>query len=67
MAEKIVTIEIDERGVSSLDLEGFQGKGCAEVAKAFQGNDTVTRSVKKREYHVEPPRVVVRHVGSRES
>lgn len=66
MAEKIVTIEIDERGESSIDLEGFQGKGCADVAKTFQGSDTVTRSVKKREYHVEPSRLVVRHVGSRE-
>ena len=56
MAEKTVTIEIDERGESSIDLEGFQGKGCSDVAAAFQGKDTVTRSVKKREYHVETPR-----------
>jgi len=53
MAEKIVTIEIDERGESSVDLEGFQGKGCADVAQAFQGKDTVTRSVRKREFHIE--------------
>ena len=53
MAEKIITIEIDERGESSIDLEGFQGKGCAGVAAAFQGKDAVTRSVKKREYNVE--------------
>lgn len=51
MAENIVTIEIDESGNSSIDLEGFQGKGCADVAKAFQGRDTVVRSEKKREYH----------------
>ena len=51
MAEKIVTIEIDESGNSSIDLEGFQGKGCADVAKAFQGGDKVVRSEKKREYH----------------
>ena len=53
MAEKIITIEIDERGESSIDLEGFQGKGCTDVATAFQGKDAVTRSVKKREFHVE--------------
>ena len=53
MAEKIITIEIDERGESSIDLEGFQGKGCADVAATFQGKDAVTRSVKKREYHIE--------------
>ena len=52
MAEKIVTIEIDESGNSSIDLEGFQGKGCADVAKAFQGGDKVFRSEKKREYHL---------------
>ncbi|MBX9600030.1 MAG: hypothetical protein K2X35_03460 [Bryobacteraceae bacterium] len=53
MAEKIVTIEIDESGNSSIDLEGFQGKGCADVAKALQGGDKVVRSEKKREYHVQ--------------
>lgn len=52
MAEKIVTIEIDESGNSSIDLEGFQGKGCADVAKAFQCGDKVVRSEKKREYNV---------------
>ena len=51
MAEKIVTIAIDESGNSSIDLEGCQGKGCADVAKAFQGGDSVIRSKKKREYH----------------
>jgi len=52
MAEKIVTIEIDESGNSSIDLEGFQGKGCVDVSKAFQGGDKVVRSEKKREYRV---------------
>lgn len=53
MAEKTITIEIDEQGNSSLDLSGFQGKGCGEVAKAMQGADIVTASRKKREFHVE--------------
>jgi len=53
MAEKTITIEIDEQGNSSLDLSGFQGKGCGEVAKALQGADIVTTSRKKREFHVE--------------
>lgn len=52
MAEKIVTIEIDESGNSSIDLAGFQGKGCADVAKDFQGGDKVVRSEKKLAYHV---------------
>ena len=60
MAEKIVTIEIDESGDSSIDLQGFQGKWCADVAKAFQGGDKVVRSEKKREYHVEARLVTCR-------
>jgi hypothetical protein len=55
--QKTVTIEIDEAGESSIDLVGFQGKGCADVAKAFQDNDAVTRSEKKREYHVGTTRI----------
>ena len=53
MTEKTITIEIDEQGNSSLDLTGFQGKGCGEVAKAMQGADAVIKSQKKREFHVE--------------
>jgi hypothetical protein len=57
MAEKTVTIVIDEAGESSIDLEGFHGKGCGDVAKAFQGSDQVVRSEKKREFHFEGPRI----------
>ena len=49
---KMVVIEIDEKGESSVDLQGFQGRGCGDVAKAFQGSDAVTRTVKKREFHL---------------
>lgn len=55
--QKTVTIEIDEAGESSIDLVGFQGKGCADVAKDFQGNDAVTRSDKKREFQAEAPQL----------
>jgi hypothetical protein len=51
MAEKTITIEIDEAGNSSLDLNGFQGKGCGDVAKLLQGSDRVIRFGKKREFH----------------
>lgn len=54
MTEKTVVIEIDEHGNSSMDLEGFQGKGCADVAKDFQGNDVVKNARNKREFYVEP-------------
>ena len=53
MREKTVTIEIDEQGNSSIDLENFQGQGCAEVAKAFQGSDTVSVTRNKREFYVQ--------------
>jgi hypothetical protein len=53
MTQKTITIEIDEQENSSIDLAGFQGKVCADVAKAFQGSDIVTKSEKKREFHVE--------------
>lgn len=53
MKDKTITIEIDEHGNSSLDLAGFEGKGCGDVAKNFQGTDTVTRSERKREFHIE--------------
>lgn len=49
MKEKTVVIEIDEQGNSSLNLEGFQGKGCADVAKGFQGSDAVTNTRHKCE------------------
>lgn len=52
MAEKTITIEIDETGNSSLDLNGFQGKGCGDVAKLLQGSDRVIRSDKKRAFHL---------------
>lgn len=53
MNEKTVTIEIDEQGKSSIDLAGFHGKGCGDVAKAFQGQDVVAKSQTKREFYLE--------------
>jgi hypothetical protein len=52
MNEKTVIVEIDEQGNSSMDLEGFQGKGCADVAKDFQGGDAVRSTINKREFYV---------------
>ena len=47
MKEKTIVIEIDEQGNCSMDLEGFHGKGCADVAKDFQGSDVV-KSVRNK-------------------
>ena len=52
MGEKIITIEIDDQGNSSLDLKGFQGKGCGDVAEAFRGADSLVVNRQKRDYHV---------------
>ena len=53
MQEKLITVEIDENGNSSLDLEGFHGQGCGDVAKDFRGSDSVTQSSKKREFYAQ--------------
>ena len=53
MNKKTVVVEIDEQGNSSVDLEGFQGKGCADVAKDFQGSDGITNTLYKREFYVQ--------------
>jgi hypothetical protein len=52
MGEKTITVEIDEQGNSSIDLYGFHGKGCGEVADALRGKDTLVVDRKKREFHV---------------
>ena len=53
MQEKLITVEIDENGNSSIDLEGFHGQGCADVAKDFRGGDSVTQCNKKREFYAQ--------------
>ena len=53
MKEKTVVIEIDDKGNSSMDLEGFHGSGCSDVAKDFQGSDAVRKVRNKREFYVQ--------------
>ena len=53
MQEKLITVEIDENGKSSIDLEGFHGQGCGDVAKDFRGGDSVTQSNKKRDFYAQ--------------
>jgi len=52
MKEKTVIIEIDEQGNSTMDLDGFHGKGCADVAKDFHGRDVVKTSRTKPDFYV---------------
>ena len=56
MKERKIVIEIDEQGNCSMDLEGFQGKGCGEVAKDFQGGDVVKNVRNKQEFYVQATR-----------
>jgi hypothetical protein len=51
MREKTITITIDERGNSTLDLEGFEGKGCEKVFDDFRAGDMVKLERKKPEYY----------------
>jgi hypothetical protein len=52
MGEKTITVEIDEQGNSSIDLNGFHGRGCGDVAEALRGKDTLAVDRKKREYDI---------------
>lgn len=54
MADKLVTVEIDENGDTSVDLTGFHGKGCAAVAAAFDELGKVTTSRTKTEFNEGP-------------
>jgi len=53
MQEKLIVVEIDEAGNSTIDLAGFQGQGCGDVAKDFRGDDAVTQSNKKHEFYAQ--------------
>lgn len=48
--DRTITIEIDQMGNASIDLENFQGQGCAKVVADFRGGDIVTKAVNKREF-----------------
>ena len=53
MKEKTVVIEIDEQGNSTIDLNGFRGKGCADVAEDFHGPDVVKTSRTKADFYIQ--------------
>jgi hypothetical protein len=49
---KIVTVTINESDASfSVDLQGFHGKGCDAVIKAFSGDAKITKEIHHPEYH----------------
>ncbi len=64
MQEKTIIVEIDDHGNSSVDLVGFHGKGCGDVAKILRGDDAVRASQTKPEFHVQD-KEQVRKVNAR--
>jgi hypothetical protein len=54
MKEKIITITIDEQGRSTLDLEGFAGKGCEQAFDDFRGGDLLKVERKQLDYYSRP-------------
>jgi hypothetical protein len=53
MKEKTIVIEIDEQGNCSMDLEGFHGKGCSDVARTFQGSDVIKNVRNKPDFYIQ--------------
>jgi hypothetical protein len=51
MQDQTITITIDERGNSTLDLEGFPGRSCERVFDDFRGGDRVKMERKKPAYY----------------
>jgi hypothetical protein len=51
MAQKTVTILIDENGNSEIDLEGFSGNGCSKAFEDFCGADKVKTERKKTSFY----------------
>ena len=51
MHERTITVTIDDRGNSTLDLEGFAGKACEQVFDDFRGGDVVKAERKKPAYY----------------
>jgi hypothetical protein len=51
MQEKTITITIDEKGNSTLDMEGFADHGCEKAFDDFRGGDMVQVERKKPSYY----------------
>jgi len=56
MANKTILVEIDpETGDATVDLDGYQGHGCAAVQEVFgRALGTTTHSTKKPEFNKVP-------------
>ena len=66
MQQKTITVVIDEKGNSSVDLDGFAGQGCQKALKDFQGQDRTKFEKKKSEFYSETDTIQekLRRIGS---
>lgn len=55
MAQKTVTIVIDENGNSEIDLDGFSDNSCGKVFDDFRGKDKVKTERKKAPFYTSQP------------
>lgn len=53
MQQKTITVMIDEKGNSSVDLDGFAGQGCEKVLKDFQGTDRAKLEKRKAAFYAQ--------------
>jgi hypothetical protein len=51
MQQKTITVVIDPNGESSVDLDGYAGRGCDKVLKDFQGDDHAKVQRKKAAFY----------------
>jgi len=65
MAQKTVEVTIDEDGQISFDLDGFQGKGCAELTKKLTKAMKATVVNKKQKADFYKPEEQVKQKVSR--
>lgn len=48
---KTVTIKIDKKGQTKVELDGFHGQGCDKIARDFVGNGKVSNFEHKPEFY----------------
>lgn len=51
MADKEITIIIDDEGNSSVDLVGYQGTACEAIQKVFGSVGKTRKATKKAEFY----------------
>ena len=61
MQQKTITVVIDEKGNSSVDLDGFAGQGCEKALKDLQGTDRMRVERRKAAYYAQASAVQDEH------